>query len=95
MGDAWLNFNGVVTDAAGNPVQGAEITVLINGETPDHAMPVLTHADGSYSYHADSCPCNFEFTLKAEKEGYRSYTVTMEGLKANMMRRYDIMLQQK
>lgn len=67
----------------------------MNGKVPAHGKPVLTRADGSYSYRADSCPCDFEFTLKAEKDGYRPYTVTMEGSQANMMRRHDIVLQPK
>jgi hypothetical protein len=92
MGDAWLDFGGVVSDTAGHPIKGARVSIMVNGKTLDRGGSTTTDSQGRYSFHASSCPCDFNFDLQASASGFRPYSLTLSGAQANRLARQDITL---
>ena len=92
MGDAWLDFGGVVSDPAGHPIKGAQVSIMVNGKPLDSGGATTTDELGRYSFHASSCPCDFAFDLKATASGFRPYSLSLSGAQANQLARQDITL---
>lgn len=97
IGDAWFNFHGVVSDPSGRPVEGALVTVLVDGENIKTLgrddTPVVSDSAGRYSFHSGACPCEFAFTLKVTKDGYKPYTLNLDANKSLRMKVLNIVLE--
>jgi hypothetical protein len=93
FGDAWVSFSGHVRDSAGKPINGARLKILFDGLPHSEHSETETNENGEYKLHEDSCACDFEFVIVAAKDGYKVYTKTMRGEKANELKNLEIILE--
>jgi hypothetical protein len=89
-GDVWFQFSGRVVDAEGTPVESAKLEIRVDSRLAGHRSIETTNADGEYKFFESSCPCDFSFELRASKEGYEPYVLTLPGRQANTLKRHDI-----
>lgn len=92
FGDAWLKFGGTVTDPNGHPVQGAQVSISVDGEPLEQGGSLLTDAQGHYKFFESSCPCDFSFRLDVIAPGFKPYLLELSGREANQLKQQDITL---
>ena len=93
FGDAWLKFGGTVTDPAGRPIQGAQLSISVDGKPLEEGGIMLTDAQGHYKFFENSCPCDFSFRLDVTAPGFKPYALSLSGKEANQLTQQDITLQ--
>lgn len=93
FGDAWFSFSGDVRDAAGRPVPGAELSILVNGESKDSNPVAVADERGHYEVFESSCPCKFDFELVVSADGFCDYQLQLPGRRANRLDILDITME--
>ena len=93
FGDSWFKFGGTVTDPAGHPIQGAQLSISVDGKALDQGGTTITDVQGHYSFFESSCPCDFAFQLDVTAPGFKSYALSLPGKQANHLTKQDITLQ--
>ena len=93
FGDVWFKFGGTVADPSGRPIQGAQLSISVDGKRLEDGGTVLTDAQGHYKFFESSCPCDFDFRLDVTAPGFKPYVLTLPGKEANRLTQQDITLQ--
>jgi hypothetical protein len=93
FGDAWVSFSGHVKDIEGNPIKGAQLKILFNGDLKGEQSEAQSNDQGEFRFHENSCPCDFEFIVIAAKDGYRIFTKKIGGKEANNLKDLEIVLE--
>ena len=93
FGDVWFKFGGTVTDPSGNPVQGAQVSISVDGKPLEQGGTALTDSQGRYKFFESSCPCDFSFRLDVTASGFKPYALSLPGKEANQLTQQDITLQ--
>ena len=92
FGDAWFKFGGTVSDESGRPVEGAKLTISVDGKPLEDGGVVQTDAQGHYKFFENSCPCDFDFKLDVTAAGFKPYSLSLPGKKANQLKQQDVTL---
>jgi hypothetical protein len=91
-GDVWFKFSGTVADPSGRPIEGVKVSIFVDGKLIENGTEV-TDELGNYKFFVNSCPCDFDFMLRAEAPGFKPYSLSMPGSQANQLLEQDITLQ--
>jgi hypothetical protein len=67
---------GGVSDAAGNPLKGADVMLYVPGAPPDTAAYTLTDAKGLYAFTNVACATQTNYAVTATLEGYTFPVIT-------------------
>ena len=89
----WVSFGGKVRDLHGGAVEGAELSIVIDGAAVSERPVAVTNGSGRYQLLQNSCPCRFRFELLVSRNGYEDLRLSLPGQTANRLARLDLVLQ--